>query len=173
MGKHFENTRNNPKRLENSKNPKVKNKNSIGHKKSTIKIIGFIVAIFLVICCIYKINFIKNTSKNTKEIRVQATSKEGEVLVLKSIYEKNKIIKYTFLDNKTSNVEVYQQFEDKEQFLKKRDNYKNRQDINLITIDEENMIIIYNKKEFGTDTDLSYYEIYDKYMKIVGAYEKI
>ena len=46
-------------------------------------------------------------------------------------------------------------------------------DIEIISIDEKNFNIEYEKKDFGTDKDLSYNEIYNKYMKIVGAYEKI
>ena len=44
--------------------------------------------------------------------------------------------------------------------------------IEIIDVNEQELSIEIEKKDFGSDTDKSYEELYDKYLvQIIGAYE--
>ena len=133
-----------------------------------------IVSIIGVYIFLSKSKITENTIKEDYNIvDFQEKSVEGEKLVLKSVYENNKIIEYIFNNNKLTKLKIYERYTDIEKFNDAKESYSNREDIEIISIDEKNFAIEYEKKDFGTDKDLSYNEIYNKYMKIVGAYEKI
>lgn len=184
MGKHFEEDTRRGKRLQESKKSKItknvksektKKENSSRLSKTIIVIILLtIVSIIGVYIFLSKSKITENTIKEDYNIvDLQEKSVEGEKLVLKSVYENNKIIEYIFNNNKLTKLKIYERYTDIEKFNDAKESYSNREDIEIISIDEKNFAIEYEKKDFGTDKDLSYNEIYDKYMKIVGAYEKI
>lgn len=184
MGKHFEEDTRRGKRLQESKKSKItknvksektKKENSSRLSKTIIVIILLtIVSIIGVYIFLSKSKITENTIKEDYNIvDFQEKSVEGEKLVLKSVYENNKIIEYIFNNNKLTKIKIYERYMDIEKFNDAKESYSNREDIEIISIDEKNFAIEYEKKDFGTDKDLSYNEIYNKYMKIVGAYEKI
>lgn len=184
MGKHFEEDTRRGKRLQESKKSKItknvksektKKENSSRLSKTIIVIILLtIVSIIGVYIFLSKSKITENTIKEDYNIvDLQEKSVEGEKLVLKSVYENNKIIEYIFNNNKLTKLKIYERYTDIEKFNDAKESYSNREDIEIISIDEKNFAIEYEKKDFGTDKDLSYNEIYNKYMKIVGAYEKI
>lgn len=184
MGKHFEEDKRRGKRLQESKKSKItknvksektKKENSSRLSKTIIVIILLtIVSIIGVYIFLSKSKITENTIKEDYNIvDLQEKSVEGEKLVLKSVYENNKIIEYIFNNNKLTKLKIYERYTDIEKFNDAKESYSNREDIEIISIDEKNFAIEYEKKDFGTDKDLSYNEIYNKYMKIVGAYEKI
>ena len=99
---------------------------------------------------------------------------EHEKLVLKSTSEYNTIIEYVFEDNKAKTVKVYQEFEQKEEFNKKKENYEKQDDYKILYVNEEANSIEFERKDLGTEKDLTYEEISDKYLvKILGAYNKL
>lgn len=181
MGKHFEEDTRKSKRLEKNKKQKdIKSRKSEKNKKSSRIILKIIIILILLIItyitaqCIFSQKSIENKNENSySKIDFQEKSVESEKLVLKSVYEYNKIIEYIFDNNKLGQIKILEQYNDKEKFGDAKENYSYRKDIQIISVDEENLIIQYYKQDFGEDTGLSYNEIYEKYMKIVGAYEKI
>lgn len=99
---------------------------------------------------------------------------ENERLVIKSLTDYNKIIEYKFENDKLKNVIIYEQFEDKEKYENKKQNYELQQEnITIKEANEQNLSLEIEKKDFGTDTELSYEQIQNKYLvQIIGAYEK-
>lgn len=105
--------------------------------------------------------------KNAKTI-------EGQSLVIKSNSEYNRIVQYTFENNILKTVKIYEQFEEKEKYDTKKDNYEMADDIEIINLNEQELAIEIEKKDLGTDTGMTYEQIYDKYLvQIIGAYQII
>lgn len=103
-----------------------------------------------------------------------STTIEGQRLVFKSNSEYNKIMEYTFEEDKIKTVKIYEQFENKENFDEKKEMYDKKKDIQILKINEKDLSIEFEKLDFGSDKDMSYEEIYDKYLvQIIGAYEQI
>lgn len=103
-----------------------------------------------------------------------STTVENEILVIKSLFEYNKIIQYTFEEDTLKTVIIYQQFEEQEKFENKKASYEKQNNIIMKNIDEKELSIEIEKTEFGMDTELSYEELCDKYLvQMIGAYEKI
>ena len=99
---------------------------------------------------------------------------ENEKLVLQSLSNNNTIIEYQFKENLVEKIIVYEKFEKKEEFYKKKEIYSQIESIKLLYIDEKNMSIEFEKNDKGTDANLSYQEVYDKYLiRIVGGYKLI
>lgn len=152
MGKHSKETENN---------------NKIFIK--IIVVIFIVLAVILVYNYRNKINF--NILNTKKTIRNEKTVK-NEKLVLKSINDYNKIIEYKFENNILDTVKIYEQFEKNDEYEKIKQSYQNLSNIKIIKIDDKELSIEIQKYDFGTDTNLTYDELYDKYLvQIVGAYE--
>lgn len=99
---------------------------------------------------------------------------EGERLVFKSTAEYNKIIEYIFESNIPKSIKIYEQFETDEEFEKGKETYLKNSNIEVLNINENEKSIEIQKKDFGSDRELSYDQVYDKYlMQIIGAYEQI
>ena len=98
-----------------------------------------------------------------------------EKLVLKSNYEENleKKVTYIFRENILDEVNIFEKYIDEEIYIKERDKASKRADIQLIKIADEQLEIHYKKLKLGSDEGLSYEEIYNKYIGIIGAYEII
>lgn len=110
---------------------------------------------------------IENTIKNAKSI-------ENEKLVMKSNNAYNKIIQYDFKDNTLTNVSIYEQFDNEKDYETAKNNYNNLNSIEIVNTNDNELSLVIQRKQFGTDENLSYEEIYDKYLvQIVGAYEII
>lgn len=155
-------------------------------KKSYKKIIVFLISIiiiFLFVLCKDSI-FIKNIDTNPKEDIIEKEEPvsideditlENEKLVLKSNYEENKKrqIIYSFKENKLNEVKILETYTNEESYTNEKEKYSKRADIEIIKIDDEQFQIHYKKLNLGSDEGLSYEQIYQKYMGIIGAYEVI
>lgn len=156
-------------------------KNKKENKSKLIKSIVIAVVVTIVILIIGILLCQNNVkwpfNQNLKQINntiKDNTTIEKESLVLKSKSAYNKIIEYKFENDILKSVTIYEQFEEKEQFEAEKKNYEIQDDIIVKNINEQELSIEIEKKDFGTDTGLSYDEIYDKYLvQIIGAYEKI
>lgn len=160
-------------------------KHSIEKEKKKFNLKKELVVIFIVIVLIFGINFIlshreivkekqdKKNIVNTVSIKDSRTL-EGQKLVIKSNSDYNKIIEYTFGNNVLKTVRIYEQFETKETFEPKKQNYEMIENIKIINVNEQELSIEIEKKDFGSDTGKTYEEIYDKYLvQIIGAYQLI
>ena len=161
-------------------------KHSRKAKKKSIKInakylIGIIVIAILIIAGIYiyqNKDSIKNMISKKDDKISNASIKddvsiENERLVIKSLTDYNKIIEYKFENDSLKTVIIYEQFEEKEKYESKKKNYELQENITIREVSEQNLSIEIEKKDFGTDTELSYEQIQDKYLvQIIGAYEK-
>lgn len=157
-------------------------KHSVEKEKKKINFKKEIIAIIVIIALVFGINFIlshRNVQEEQKNIGIKSEIKnsktiEGEKLVIKSNSEYNRIVEYTFENNILKTVKMYEQFEEKEEFEHKKNNYEMVDNIEIIHINEEELSIEIEKKDFGSDTGKSYEEIYDKYLvQIIGAYQII
>ena len=155
-------------------------KHSIEKPKKKLKLKKIFTALLVIIVIIFGINFIlshKNIEKQpqNQEMPIK-TSKtiEGKKLVIKSNSEYNKIVEYTFENNVLKTVKVYEQFENNEKFKETKKNYEMVNNIEIINTNEQELSIEIEKKDFGSDTGMSYEQLYDKYLvQIIGAYEII
>ena len=83
-------------------------------------------------------------------------------------------MEYTFKENKLNTVKIYEQFANIEDFEKEKKKYQDNENIIILKADEKEKSIEIEKKDFGSDKDLSYEELCDKYLvQIIGAYDKI
>lgn len=160
-------------------------KHSKQHKSRKIKInvkclVVIVIIAVLIIAGIYiyknkdyiKNIIIKGNSKINDSI-IHHISIENECLVIKSLTDYNKIIEYKFENNSLKTVIIYEQFEEKEQYENKKKNYENQENIIIKEANEQNLSIEIEKKDFGSDKDLNYEQIQEKYLvQIIGAYEK-
>lgn len=113
-----------------------------------------------------------NTSKLSDSI-INDVSIENECLVIKSLTDYNKIIEYKFENNNLKTVIIYEQFEEKQQYENKKKNYEEQENIVIKEANEQKLSIEIEKRDFGSDKDLTYEQIQDKYLvQIIGAYEK-
>lgn len=153
------------------KHSEEKQKNKINLKKELI-------AVLVIILFVFGINLVlshRNVEEQQKNTGIK-TSKtiEGEKLVIKSTSEYNRIIEYNFENNVLKTVKMYEQFEDKDKFEEKKNNYEKVDNIEIINTNEKELSIEIEKKDFGSDTGMSYEQIYDKYLvQIIGAYQII
>lgn len=117
-------------------------------------------------------NKTNNTSKLSDSI-INDVSIENECLVIKSLTDYNKIIEYKFENNNLKTVIIYEQFEENQQYENKKKNYEEQENIVIKEANEQNLSIEIEKRDFGSDKDLTYEQIQDKYLvQIIGAYEK-
>lgn len=161
-------------------------KHSIEKPKKKINLKKELLAVIIIIALVFGINFIlshreviiekqeKETLSNAETSIINSKTIEGQKLVIKSNSDYNKIIEYTFENNVLKTVRVYEQFETKETFEPKKQNYEMIKNIKIINVNEQELSIEIEKNDFGSDTRKTYEEIYDKYLvQIIGAYEII
>lgn len=145
--------------------------------KKLLTIVIIIFAIALIACLIMTIIFQKGTRPEEKNNYISIKNNktiEGEKLVFKSTSKYNKIMEYTFKENKLNTVKIYEQFANIEDFEKEKKKYQDNENIIILKADEKEKSIEIEKKDFGSDKDLSYEELCDKYLvQIIGAYDKI
>lgn len=139
-----------------------------------------LVALLLIIVLVFGINFALSYRKIQKEQETITTSIidsktiANEKLVIKSNSEYNKIIEYTFENNILKTVKIYEQFETKEEYDAKKEIYDSAEDVKITKIDEQELSIEIEKKDFGSDEGKTYEEIHDKYLiQIIGQYQII
>lgn len=155
-------------------------KHSIEKEKKKINFKREIIAILIIIALVFGINFIlshrnlqKDQTDTYTEIKNLKTI-EGKRLVIKSNSEYNKIIEYIFEKDVLKTVKIYEQFEKREEFDQKKNNYEITDSIEIININEKELSIEIEKKDLGSETGKTYEEIYDKYLvQIIGAYQVI
>ncbi len=155
-------------------------KHSIEKEKKKINFKREIIAILIIIALVFGINFIlshrnlqKDQTDTYTEIKNLKTI-EGKRLVIKSNSEYNKIIEYIFEKDVLKTVKIYEQFEKREEFDQKKNNYEITDSIEIININEKELSIEIEKKDLGSETGKTYEEIYDKYLvQIIGAYQII
>ena len=138
------------------------------------------IAILIIIALVFGINFIlshRNLQKDQTDAYTEIKNLktiEGKRLVIKSNSEYNKIIEYIFEKDVLKTVKIYEQFEKREEFDQKKNNYEITDSIEIININEKELSIEIEKKELGSETGKTYEEIYDKYLvQIIGAYQII
>lgn len=165
--------------MKKSKHMKENGKN---YKKVIILLMIIIIA-FLVILCKDRI-LVKETDKDQKEniildqkniITEEDTTIENQKLVLKSNYEENKERKiiYIFKENKLNEVRISEKYTNEESYTNEKERYSKRADIEIIEIDDSQLELHCKKLNLGSDEGLSYEQVYQKYMGIIGAYEVI
>ena len=153
-------------------------KHSLDKEKKKINLKKELIALFLIIVLVLGINFILSYRKIYTEQQDTSIKKsktiEEQKLVIKSNIDYNKIIEYTFENNIVKTVKIYEQFEQKELFEEKRKDYEAIKNIEIVKVDEQELSIEIEKKDFGSDTGKTYEEVYDKYLvQIIGVYEII
>lgn len=122
---------------------------------------------------IFKENSKLNNTSKTSDSIINDVSIENECLVIKSLTDYNKIVEYKFENNSLKTVIIYEQFEEKQQYENKKKNYEEQENIVIKEANEQNLSIEIEKRDFGSDKDLTYEQIQDKYLvQIIGAYEK-
>lgn len=159
-------------------------KHSIEKPKKKINLKKELLAVIIIIALVFGINFIlshreaiiekqeKETLSNSGISIINSKTIQGQKLVIKSNSDYNKIIEYTFENNVLKTVRIYEQFETKETFEPKKQNYEMIENIKIINVNEQELSIEIEKKDFGSDTGKTYEEIYDKYLvQIIGAYQ--
>ena len=154
-------------------------KHSLEKEKSNKKtvIICFVIAIVLIICGTLALK--ENENKPTKQNEMTGhitdlKTVENTKLVIKSTNEYNKVIEYSFKQNKVKNVKIFEEFEQKEEYENRKKNYELNPKINIINSDDEKLFLEIEKLDLGTDEGLTYEEIYDKYInQIIGSYEVV
>lgn len=164
--------------MKKSKHMKENEKN---YKKIIILLMIIIIA-FLVILCKDRI-LVKETDKDQKEniildqknIIKEDSTIENQKLVLKSNYEENKERKiiYIFKENKLNEVRISEKYTNEESYTNEKEKYSKRADIEILEIDDKQLEFYYKKLNLGSDEGLSYEQVYQKYMGIIGAYEVI
>lgn len=159
-------------------------KHSIEKPKKKINLKKELLAVIIIIALVFGINFIlshreaiiekqeNETLSNSGISIINSKTIQGQKLVIKSNSDYNKIIEYTFENNVLKTVRIYEQFETKETFEPKKQNYEMIENIKIINVNEQELSIEIEKKDFGSDTGKTYEEIYDKYLvQIIGAYQ--
>ena len=145
-------------------------------KKNVIIILISLVIILIIGAVIIilqnKYHFLSNQiTKDIIKIKEDKTV-EGEKLIIKDRTEFNKIIEYYFENDIVKRIRIYDQFENKEEYEKAKESYKYLDGVSVLRQNDEEMYIFIEKKDFGSDANLSYEEIYNKYLvQIIDAYE--
>lgn len=157
-------------------------RHSLEKEKKKINLKKELIAILIIIALVFGINFILSyrnikTEKQQKEnitSIIDSKTIEGEKLVIKSNSEYNRVVEYTFENNTLKTVKMYEKFEEKEKFEQTKKTYEVLKSIEIINVNEQELSIEIEKNDFGTDTGLTYEQIYDKYLvQIIGAYQVI
>lgn len=153
------------------KHSKEKSKIKINYKKELI-------AVFIIIALVFGINYVlsyRNTQEEKKDNDINNSKTiEGERLVIKSNFDYNKVVEFMFENNIVKTIKIYEQYETKEEYEEKKAGYELLENIQILDTNDNELSIEIEKKDFGSDTGLSYEEIYNKYIvQIIGGYSII
>ena len=118
-------------------------------------------------------NKIKNGEPETvKDVKFYEKTIKGEKLVLKNKNDYNKVTIFEFDNGQIKQIYIYEVFENNEKYEEAKEKYQKSKIFELIKLDDNTLLIEVKRINVGDDIDLSYEEIYDKYLvKIIGAYE--
>ena len=152
------------------KEKNIKKKKYKINKKRFFSVISFTI---ILITCISLFTYVNGRIFGKKQLTHEKTIK-SERLVLKSTKDYNKIVVYTFTDNRVSGVKIYEQFRKDGEYVDAIEKYKQNGNITIIKSDDKDKSIEIEKSYFGTDANLTYDEVYNKYLvKISKAYKVV
>lgn len=152
-------------------------RHSIEKKDNSKKIILNLIVLILIAVVVSSLFVIirkQIINRTTEEMEIYlATTIPNEKLVLKSNFsaDYNKRTLFYFTDNRLVKIEIIEELENDEIYNQKKEDYSKTEDINILKLDDKNRTIYYQKLNLGSDDNLTYDEIYNKYMSIIGAYE--
>lgn len=137
-----------------------------GEKKINLKMLIIIAICIIVITLIgLAVYILKNPNILESNISTENLKTiENEKLVLKSNSDYNKIIEFIFEDNKVKTLRIYEQFEEMQEYEEARDAYNASENFEVIKTDEPKLWIEIERKELGEEKDMSYDQVYDKYL---------
>ena len=153
----------------------MEEKNDIKNKKNSFKVWGTIllIVISLILLFLNKDKILIETNINLKTIKNSKTI-QGKKLVIKSKTDYNKIIEYVFESNILNRVLIHEEFQERDKYEETKNSYNIQNNIDIIEFNDNNLSIDIEKKDFGSDSGLTYDQIYDKYLiQIIDAYELI
>jgi len=157
------------------------------NKNNKIMLLCIILLISFVFCGVLLINYDVNngfiykqiTDSNNSIINMtknenKTVSEDTDVLKIKSNSDYDKVIEFIFNNNKLSNMVIEEKFETDEIYKKKKEIYNVSSEFNIIEVDDANRYIKYEKLNLETDENLTYDEIYNKYLvRFLDIYTKI
>ena len=150
-------------------------KHSMERKKTNIKVILVLLLIFLIGIGIYIFYNNKNLIFKSNEVKtytIASKTEQGEKLVLKSNSGDSRYIEFFFENNVLSKLKIYEQFYDENKYEEKKKQYSSFDIYKITKKDDKKLILEVEKTDLEDDANLTYEEIYDKYVnKIIGAYE--
>lgn len=137
-----------------------------GEEKINLKMLIIIAICIIVITLIgLAVYILKNPNILESNISTENLKTiENEKLVLKSNSDYNKIIEFIFEDNKVKTLRIYEQFEEMQEYEEARDAYNASENFEVIKTDEPKLWIEIERKELGEEKDMSYDQVYDKYL---------
>lgn len=137
-----------------------------GEEKINLKMLIIIAICIIVIALIgLAVYILKNPNILESNISTENLKTiENEKLVLKSNSDYNKIIEFIFEDNKVKTLRIYEQFEEMQEYEEARDAYNASENFEVIKTDDQKLWIEIERKELGEEKDMSYDQVYDKYL---------
>lgn len=137
-----------------------------GEEKINLKMLIIIAICIIVIALIgLAVYILKNPNILESNISTENLKTiENEKLVLKSNSDYNKIIEFIFEDNKVKTLRIYEQFEEMQEYEEARDAYNASENFEVIKTDAPKLWIEIERKELGEEKDMSYDQVYDKYL---------
>lgn len=137
-----------------------------GEEKINLKMLIIIAICIIVITLIgLAVYILKNPNILESNISTENLKTiENEKLVLKSNSDYNKIIEFIFEDNKVKTLRIYEQFEEMQEYEEARDAYNASENFEVIKTDAPKLWIEIERKELGEEKDMSYDQVYDKYL---------
>lgn len=137
-----------------------------GEEKINLKMLIIIAICIIVIALIgLAVYILKNPNILESNISTENLKTiENEKLVLKSNSDYNKIIEFIFEDNKVKTLRIYEQFEEMQEYEEARDAYNASENFEVIKTDDPKLWIEIERKELGEEKDMSYDQVYDKYL---------
>ena len=146
--------------------------------RKVIIMISIVIGVLILLLALFFIQkkyhiFSSKITKDIIEIKEEKTI-EGKRLIIKDNAEYNKLIEFEFENNIVSRIKIYEQFETEEEYEKAKESNKYINSINILRQNDKERFIFIEKTDLGTDKDLSYDEIYYKYLvQIIDAYKVI
>ena len=150
-------------------------KHSMKKERNYKKVFIIIICVLILAAGIYAAYYVvKKYNNNINEkytYSISSRTEEGNKLVLKDNSVYCRYIEFTFNDNTLTGESIYEQFEEKNKYENKKNNYELQKAFNLTKFDDDKLVLEVEKQDLGDDTGLSYEDIYDKYVnQIIGAY---
>ena len=140
---------------------------------------NFFIFLILIIICIIGFFILKNNGSDIVhnfKANIDSNDKSEKELELKSLNDpvRDRYITFSFdKKGKLIDIKTIEQYNEQEKYDKYIEQYSKRVDIEVLETLDEDMKIVYHKIDFGTDANLNYNQIKEKYLSIAGAYEVI